>query len=560
MTVTAAQPSARGRIATVMAAPVWVALYVIGVWYSDAFVVGPSQVTLFWPAAGVAFAAVVGMGMRWAAITPIAVLIAHATFAKVPDAFVPFSVLSNLIGSMAGGYVVHRARARGVRTAAGAFALLAGAAVMAVVAACIGTFGLVVAGMIQVGDLVGAYLKWALGDLLGIVCIAPTLLLLIAKGELNDRDAPHASSYARALEKLVWALAYAGSYGFVYWVGLQNSAYALGMVAVPLALLLWSAFRFRPLWTAVGALASVFAVTSLTGLGLAAFQPPRTLLDVMLLLSFLNLFATLPLLLMASINDQRIAATRALQRAAEVAEQQQIELERLVAERTRQLDEANRQLEHASQTDVLTGLRNRRYIARQLPQDLAFYVREAGETHTPPHALFFALVDIDHFKRINDTHGHKAGDEVLQQFAGLLSALVRSSDYAVRWGGEEFLLVLRPMPTEHVATLGERICHAVAAHTFTLSDGSTLSLSCSVGFAEQSFSRDGAPLSWEMMIELADAALYWTKNNGRNGWAVLRPTQGHALADLARRASEGTQALIDLGVACIARGRCAVAP
>ncbi|MDQ3040340.1 MAG: hypothetical protein M3R16_11170, partial [Pseudomonadota bacterium] len=73
----------------------WIALYVLGVYYSTAFVVGPTQVTLFWPAAGIAFGVVVGRGVAWAAIIPAAVLLSHATFATVPPAFLAFSVMSN---------------------------------------------------------------------------------------------------------------------------------------------------------------------------------------------------------------------------------------------------------------------------------------------------------------------------------------------------------------------------------------------------------------------------------------------------------------------------------
>jgi diguanylate cyclase (GGDEF)-like protein len=542
--------------ATALLAAVWTALYMLGMGYSDAFMVGPSQVTLFWPAAGVAFAAVVGLGYRWAATIPVAVLIAHATFAQVPPAFVPFSVLGNLFGALAGAHVVRRVRTRHAGSTGGAFAVSAGALVMAVLAAGIGTLGLIASGMVPLSAAVPAYVKWVLGDLLGIACIAPTLLLLIRRHSAHEPDAPRAGDYAPVGQKAAWAVMYVVSYAFVYWAGVQNSAYALGMVAFPLALLLWSAFRLEPLWTALGTLVAVFVVTSLTGLGLAAFQAPRTLLDVVLLLGFLNLFALLPMVLMASIHDQRIAARRALRVAAQSAEAQQVELERLVAERTRQLDEANRALEHASQTDPLTGLRNRRYLARQLPLDLAFYRRGAAESPDSPHALVFALVDIDHFKRINDRFGHKAGDEVLQQFGARLTALVRSGDYAVRWGGEEFLLVLRPMASEHVATLGERICRSVSAEPFHIEGHPPLTVTCSTGFAECRLAEPDGALSWEPLVELADAALYWMKRHGRNGWAALHPADGATTAVLAERAGEGAQALVDAGVASVLTGTC----
>jgi diguanylate cyclase (GGDEF)-like protein len=208
------------------------------------------------------------------------------------------------------------------------------------------------------------------------------------------------------------------------------------------------------------------------------------------------------------------------------------------------------QLEHASQTDPLTGLRNRRYLGNQIPVDLAFYAREqaragggAGE-----HALLFALVDIDHFKRINDEHGHRAGDRVLQQFAQLMLRMVRTGDYVVRWGGEEFLLVFRPVPRRHVPMLGERIRRCVEQHAFDIGAEQPLTLTCSVGLAEYPLSQEGVEgASWEQVIELADAALYWVKQHGRDGWAQLLPTAPEQLPALLPRLQAETQFLVDSG-------------
>lgn len=534
-------------------AALWTALYVLGIWYSTAFVVGPSSVTLFWPAAGVGFAAVVGLGPRWAAIIPAAIVIAHLTFGTAPPAFLPFSALANLLGTLAGAAVVHLARARTVHRSISVVAILGGAVTMSVVAAAIGTLGLLYTGMVPPERAASVSVKWALGDLLGIVCVAPTLLLLLSRA-YRRKDAPVRSDYAPAFERALWVLAWAGAYLFLFWVGSQDSAYALGMVAFPLALLVWSTFRFGRLWTALSTLAAVFVVTSLTGLGLSAFRAPASTLDTLLLLAFLNVFAILPLALMEAIHGQRVGARRSLRLLGEAAQAQQAQLEELVAERTRQLGEANRQLEDVSQTDALTGLRNRRYAARQLPLDVAFYTRETRSPQALPHALFFALVDIDHFKRVNDRLGHKAGDEVLQQFATVLAGLVRSSDYAIRWGGEEFLLVLRPMPGESVGTIGARICSQVAAHRFQVAGHPPLSLTCSVGFAEQGLAGEEPALHWEQIVELADAALYWVKHHGRDNWAVLHPAPEAPLDALVERLRDGAQAAIDDGLAVVSSG------
>lgn len=532
----------------------WIALYMLGIWYATAFVVGTSSVTLFWPAAGMGFAAVVGMGLRWAAIIPVAVLIAHFMFGTTPLGFLPFSVLANLMGTLAGAAVVYIAGQTTPHRSISVVAILGGAVAMSVVTAAIGTVGLLYTGMAPAAAAASVYMKWALGDLLGIACVAPTLLLLLGRA-YRSKDAPQRSEYAAGFERALWGLAWACAYLFLFWVGSQDSSYALGTVAFPLALLLWSALRFGRLWTALSTLAAVFVVTSLTGLGLSAFRSPESSLDTLLLLAFLNVFAILPLMLMEAIHGQRVGRRRSLRLLAEAAQLQQVQLENLVTQRTRQLDETNRQLEEVSQTDALTGLRNRRYAARQLPLDVAFYARESRAPEARTQALFFALVDIDHFKRINDRLGHKAGDAVLQQFAKVLAGLVRSSDYAIRWGGEEFLLVLRPMDCESVALIGARICAQVAAHPFEVAGQPPLSLTCSVGFAEQALTGSEPALHWEQMVELADAALYWVKRHGRNNWATLQPAPGVPLDALAERLRDGAQAAINDGVAVVSAGR-----
>src|SRR4249919_3234583 len=82
-------------------------LYLLGIWYAVAFIRAPDDVTLFWPAAGVSFAAVLRYGWRWSVFIPVAVLIAHLTFVPVPGSFVPFSVLANFLGPLVGAYAVH---------------------------------------------------------------------------------------------------------------------------------------------------------------------------------------------------------------------------------------------------------------------------------------------------------------------------------------------------------------------------------------------------------------------------------------------------------------------
>ena len=226
--------------------------------------------------------------------------------------------------------------------------------------------------------------------------------------------------------------------------------------------------------------------------------------------------------------------------------QRAAQLEALVQQRTSDLAEANQRLHEASLTDPLTGLRNRRYLGAQIPKDLAFYMRELEVVHPQPRVILFALADVDHFKRINDTHGHAVGDRVLQQFADVLQGQVRSGDYVARWGGEEFVLVFRPMPLAFLPILGERLRAAVASYPFDIGGGATLRLSCSIGLCQYPLlggEDNDAELHWEHLLELADRALYRVKREGRNGWGAYQALPGTRASTVLALLREGEQAL-----------------
>jgi len=233
------------------------------------------------------------------------------------------------------------------------------------------------------------------------------------------------------------------------------------------------------------------------------------------------------------------------------------QLEALVATRTAELSSANQGLQAAnaalaelSATDVLTGLRNRRYLVDHIEHDVAAALRatDPEPRHAIPpghHELLFVMVDLDHFKHVNDQYGHAAGDRVLEQFAAILRQVCRDTDIPVRWGGEEFLIVARGAEPGAGAALAERIRAQTEAHRFDIDDGRVIGRTCSVGFA--SFPVwPAAPkrCSWELAIELADQCLYQAKRTGRNRWCGLRGTARVPAADAS---TADLQTLIDGG-------------
>jgi diguanylate cyclase (GGDEF)-like protein len=223
----------------------------------------------------------------------------------------------------------------------------------------------------------------------------------------------------------------------------------------------------------------------------------------------------------------------------------QVELEAKVYERTAELENLSRELqikssalEASSLVDPLTGLHNRRFLNQYLDAEITQALRshEEHRQHGTPLAegadIVFFILDIDHFKQVNDGYGHAAGDAVLVQMRQRLQQAFRQADYLVRWGGEEFLIVARATSRSQAPELAERACAAVANTPFVLGDGTRLFKTCSVGFAAFPLAPAWpTALEWPAVVDLADQALYAVKHNGRNGWlGVVEATAESAAA------------------------------
>ena len=211
-------------------------------------------------------------------------------------------------------------------------------------------------------------------------------------------------------------------------------------------------------------------------------------------------------------------------------------LEYRVQERTRELslrqvdlEKANDELARASITDSLTGLANRRFLTEYIEKEVALLHRRYNRLSDGPITpdlldLAFVMIDVDHFKTINDSAGHAAGDVVLRQLRDLLVESSRTSDIIVRWGGDEFLLVARDLSGDGLLELAERVRSRVASHVFEIGEGRVVRTTCSIGVACYPFFREQLDaLSWEQVISVADRALYVAKASGRNAWVGFHP-------------------------------------
>jgi diguanylate cyclase (GGDEF)-like protein len=166
-------------------------------------------------------------------------------------------------------------------------------------------------------------------------------------------------------------------------------------------------------------------------------------------------------------------------------------------------------------TDVLTGWHNRRYLQVRIKEELARARRDQSQ-------LVCLMLDIDHFKRVNDTWGHAAGDAVLQELANRIDIQVRGSDVAVRYGGEEFVILLPDTNINLGVKIAERIREAVSAQEYELPNGESIKVTASIGVAGIIPDKDADDLKTigEALVAHADVALYQAKSEGRDRVAV----------------------------------------
>lgn len=234
---------------------------------------------------------------------------------------------------------------------------------------------------------------------------------------------------------------------------------------------------------------------------------PRNLLtDNMLQIGSLLEVLLLSFALAERINSERALRLQAQQDTLTAQQQANEALEQRVTERTLELEQANRKLQELSDTDQLTNLKNRRFLN-------SFLDKEFARAQRYQHSLALLMIDVDHFKSINDTHGHLVGDDCLRETAARIGQQMRwPSDLAARYGGEEFCVILPETGADGALTVAERIRAAVeAAPMATRSGPIYLTVSIGLHVAVPPAGAETAPF-----VELADSALYSAKQNGRN--------------------------------------------
>ncbi|MCA1778845.1 MAG: diguanylate cyclase [Xanthomonadaceae bacterium] len=191
-----------------------------------------------------------------------------------------------------------------------------------------------------------------------------------------------------------------------------------------------------------------------------------------------------------------------------------------VGKRTTELERANLKLREAATTDLLTGVKNRRFLIEQIGHDISYCIRQGKES------IGFLLIDLDGFKKINDGYGHQAGDAVLTEVTQVLIGVARDSDYVIRWGGDEFLVVARHRQADGAYSLADRIMAAFRQTKFSPgSQVKALDCRCSIGVCGFPFvASDPGLIDWEEAVEIADSAVYMAKRNGGDCWVGISAT------------------------------------
>ncbi|HEY0858043.1 MAG TPA: diguanylate cyclase [Albitalea sp.] len=348
---------------------------------------------------------------------------------------------------------------------------------------------------------------WWMGDALGLLIFTPPLLTLAAGWHEQAGVRPAAPVRAADLAVLALGVALVVMLLFPQWPRLAGVTVAPVLV-IPCVVYLAARFDVRVVSGAV-AVAGI-AIAYATSHGRHPFGELPLGESSQRAQEFILAMSLLALSVVALLRQLR-ERQQELRLANERLDEFNRRLEERVAERTAQLDATNRQLEHLAMTDVLTSLANRRawFIAARGAVDNAL-------RHARPLAI--VMIDVDHFKSVNDKRGHAAGDAVLRHVAATLQAVVRTGDVLARYGGEEFVLLAPETDLASAVALATRMREALHERAAAV-EGSFLPVTASFGVTVLGGRED----SLDRLVHRADAALYQAKMAGRDRVSALAP-------------------------------------
>ncbi|WP_460732295.1 putative bifunctional diguanylate cyclase/phosphodiesterase [Lysobacter tyrosinilyticus] len=461
----------------------WTALYFVGAVLASRFLRNAEGVSMLWPSAGIGFAVAVRYGWRWAGIVALGTLSFIWLFGQPTPLYVALTVVAKTAATAIAAWYVLHGRVLHLRTDDG-MRLLGGGLLLSVLSAAFGVVTLQQAGRLDIADMAPTFVRWTLGDMLGIAVTAPTILLATTTRNPNHRLSPfHEPSRLR--ERMFWIALLATSFIAIQTLG-GRGIYVLGLISLPLVLLLWSALRFSPVWTAAATGITVIYLSAATGLGLGGFTAPRTLLETTVLLLLLCLVAVIPVMMALAGLEQRTTSYALYQRATR---------------------------------DTLTGLLNRTAFEEEARRRLT--------TTTTPATLLY--IDLDNLKIINDSTSHVAGDDMIHAIGGAIAAVVGEDSLVSRTGGDEFAILL-PRAEAGAIVEARRLLTEIEAMRVPWGD-QVLTTTASIGLVSataQSETYNGR--DYDILFSHADAACFAAKELGGNRFHVSYPSSDEAQA------------------------------
>jgi diguanylate cyclase (GGDEF)-like protein len=342
--------------------------------------------------------------------------------------------------------------------------------VSCVIAANIAVVGLAIEGSVSWPEFFPNWITWWQGDVTGIITWTPLILSWSIRS-------PLVWTRWRVVELTCFVALLLGVTTLVFVQGSHGIPVSWAFLILPI--IIWSAYRFgqREVTTAIAVVSALAISYTLEGQG--PFASPSLNLSLLALLAFISILVVTGLLLNA-----------------------------VEGERKRAIDDLEKELRGVKDeaiTDPLTGLSNRRYLWHFLPYELLRVARRES-------SLAVIMIDLDHFKRVNDTHGHEAGDLVLSKVAALLTKHIRDSDIACRYGGEEFLLVLPDATLEGAKRRAEGIRAAIKQLKLEHLGKPIPGVTASIGIAMFPEHADDS----ESLMRIVDGLLYEAKHSGRD--------------------------------------------
>ena len=450
-------------------------LYFAGAVIAVFYLRTPADVTLFWPAAGIGYAFVLRYGAPQIIAIVIAQLLLHLFVVPAPETFLPYSIASNAVATLAAWAFVRRHHCRLAFRMHDGLLLLRGGVLLALIGAGIGSFGMYQAGMVASADLARVFLQWTLGDLLGVTAVAPALLFAL---HLGRRSLQHMPAEGSRRERVIWSLLLGSVLVAVFATSDAGTIYPMAATSLPLAFLLWSAGRYPALFTATASMVTTVFLALVIGLGLGGFERPESARDTTLMMAALTVYSVIPMLLLASYQDRFSAMTALNIRATR---------------------------------DPLTELLNRD----------AFKDEARTRLSREPGAMTLLYMDLDHFQLVNDSGSHVAGDEMIRNVASLVRAEFGDNATIARTGGDEFA-VLAPLDSAAATTRARRLLAAIEAMRIAW-QGQNLGSTASIGLATSQ-----APhMGFDELLSQADTACFEAKELGGNRPFATHPETDH---------------------------------